>query len=127
VLFPETLRNLRQRKRIRRIQKAVAKAAKCPIKHTGSAVVVESFTGKILWKGAVEIFALEGHAKAKRAYGWSFGQGANASYTAVLEIPPVNSPTTAVRASMASEAWERQGLDRRRHHHQEKAQENGHV
>jgi len=90
-------------------------------------VVVESFTRKILWKGAVEIFALEGHAKAKRAYGWSFGEGANASYTAVLEIPPVNSPTTAVRACLASEARERQGLARRKYHHEEKPQENGHV
>jgi hypothetical protein len=105
VLFAETPRNLRQSKRIRRIRKAVAKAAECTVKHTGSAVVVESFTGKIMWKGVVEIFALEGHAKAKRAYGWSFGQGAKASCTAVLEIPPVNSPSTAVRASIASEAW----------------------
>jgi hypothetical protein len=51
----------------------------------------------------VEIFALDGHPKAKRAYGWKTGRGQDATYTAVLEIPPVTSPNTAVRAAIVSE------------------------
>jgi hypothetical protein len=47
---------------------------------------------------------LDGHPKAKRAYGWQFWEGKNAQYTVVLGIPPVDSPNAAVRASIAAEA-----------------------
>jgi hypothetical protein len=90
--------------RIANIQKAVEKAAECPAKHLESAAVVEGFREQTIWEGVVEIFALEGHAKAKRAYGWQTGQGTDAQFTAVLEIPPVDSPQTAVKVAIAAEA-----------------------
>ena len=90
--------------RIENIAKAVEASAKCPATHLESAVVVETFRGQTMWEGVVEIFALLGHAKAKRAFGWQTGKGAEASYTAVLEIPPVDSANTAVRASIVSAA-----------------------
>jgi hypothetical protein len=62
------------------------------------------FAGQIIWQGEVEIFTLDGHAKAKRAYGWQTGDGTDAQFTAVLEIPPVDSPNTAVRAAIAAKA-----------------------
>jgi len=52
---------------------------------------------------AVEIFSRR-QPKTKRAYGWSFGEGAEARYTAIFEIPPVNWPSTVVKASIADEA-----------------------
>jgi hypothetical protein len=61
---------------------------------------------QIIWQGEVEIFTLNGHAKAKRAYGWQAGDGRDAQFTAVLEIPPVDSPNTAVRAAIAAKAKE---------------------
>jgi hypothetical protein len=90
--------------RLANIQKAVEKAAECPAKHLESVTVIEGFRNQTIWEGVVEIFALEGHAKAKRAYGWQTGDGTNAKFTAVLEIPPVDSPNTAVRASIAAQA-----------------------
>lgn len=90
--------------RIANIQKAVEKAAECPAKHLESVAVVEGFRNQTIWEGIVEIFALEGHVKAERTYGWQTGQGADAQFTAVLEIPPVDSPNTAVRASIAAKA-----------------------
>jgi hypothetical protein len=90
--------------RIENIKKAVEKAAECRAVHLDSAIVTEAFQGQIVWKGVVEVFKLKGHPKAKRAYGWNIGEGADAIYTAVLEIPPVDSPSTAVRASLAAEA-----------------------
>lgn len=84
--------------RIVNIQKAVGKAAECPATHLESVAVVEGFRGQTIWEGVVEIFALDGHAKAKRAYGWQSGD----RFVAVLEIPPVDSPNTAVRAAIAS-------------------------
>ena len=90
--------------RIENILRAVEKAAGCPATHLESAVVVETFRGQTIWQGVVEAFELQGHAKAKRAYGWNSGKGADATYTAVLEIPPVTSPNTAVRASIVAAA-----------------------
>jgi hypothetical protein len=92
--------------RIANIQKAVEKAAECSATHLESSAVVEGFREQTIWEGVVEIFALEGHAKAKRAYGWQTGHGADVQFTAVLEIPPVDSPNTAVRAAIASKARE---------------------
>jgi hypothetical protein len=90
--------------RIADIQKAVEKAAECPATHLETVSVVEGFGGQIIWQGKVEIFTLDGHAKAKRAYGWQTGDGTDAQSTAVLEIRPVDSPNTAVRAAIAAKA-----------------------
>ena len=89
---------------IENIAKAVEAAAECPATHLESVVVVEVFRGKTMWEGGVEIFTLHGHAKARRAYGWKTGEGKDVRYTAVLELPPVDSPNTAVRASIAAQA-----------------------
>lgn len=88
--------------RIENIAKAVEKSAECPATHLESVVVVEAFRGQTIWEGMVEVFSLLGHAEAKRAYGWQTGKGESARYTAVLEIPPVTSPNTAVRVAMCA-------------------------
>lgn len=88
--------------RIESIAKAVEKAAQCPATHLESVAVVDTFRGQTMWEGMVEIFALLGHAKAKRAYGWSVGKDKDERFTAVLEIPPVNDALTAVRASVVA-------------------------
>ena len=89
--------------RIENIAKAVEASAGCAAMHVESVVVVETFRGQTMWEGMVEVFTLTGHAKAKRAYGWRTGTGEDARYTAVLEIPPVDSPNTAVRAAIAAQ------------------------
>ena len=68
--------------------------------------VEEVFQGKTLWKGDVEVFYLNGHPKAKRCYGWSHPEGVDNKgerFVAVLEIPPVESPQTAVKVSIVSD------------------------
>jgi hypothetical protein len=90
--------------RIATIQKAVEKAAECRATHLESVAVVEGFRDQTIWEGIVEIFMLHGHAKAKRAYGWQTGHDTDAQFTAVLEIPPVDSPNTAVRVAIAAKA-----------------------
>ena len=87
---------------LRAIQRAVEKAAECPVSHVETVAVVDTFRGQTMWEGMVEVFALMGHAKAKRAYGWSAGQGKDQRFTAVLEIPPVKDALTAVRASVVA-------------------------
>jgi len=53
--------------------------------------------------GVVESFALTGHPKAKRCYAWSYQDKGETQYVTALEIPPVESPITAVRAAIAAE------------------------
>ena len=89
---------------LRNIQRAVERAAECPAAHVESVPVLEVFQGQTVWEGVVEAFTLNGHPKAKRAYGWAWQDGKEARYVAVLEIPPVDSPSTAVRAAIAAGA-----------------------
>jgi hypothetical protein len=90
--------------RIENIRKAVEQHAECRAKHRDSVPVTEGYLDQIMWEGVVEVFDLDGHPKANRAYGWQFWEGQNAQYTVVLGIPPVDSPSAAVRASIAAEA-----------------------
>ncbi|MEP6667861.1 MAG: hypothetical protein ABJF10_01840 [Chthoniobacter sp.] len=80
------------------------KAAECPAKHLETVAVVDTFRGQTMWEGAVEVFELVGHPKARRAYGWIDGKGKDRRFTAVLEIPPVKDALTAVRAAIVSQA-----------------------
>jgi hypothetical protein len=72
-----------------------------------SVPVHEVFRGQTVWKGNVEVFDLAGHPKAKRCYAWSYperGVDQDEKFVAVLELPPVVSPETAVRAAIVSES-----------------------
>jgi hypothetical protein len=79
----------------------------CGARHVASAPVHEVFRGQTVWRGVVEVFDLAGHPKAKRCYAWAHQDGASDErerYVAVLELPPVISPETAVRASIMADA-----------------------
>jgi hypothetical protein len=86
------------------MHKAVEEHAECAATRRESVPVTEGYLDQIAWEGVVEVFDLDRHPKAKRAYGWQFWEGKNAQYTVVLGIPPVDSPNAAVRASIAAEA-----------------------
>ena len=78
----------------------------CESEYTGSQEVIETFQGKTVWSGNVEIFNVSGHPKAKRAYAWSHATGKDdrdIRYVVVLELPPVDSPQRAVQAAVAAE------------------------
>ena len=74
--------------------------------HIESVPVKESHRGKTVWEGVVEIFELHGHPKATHAYAWAHQAdepGTFKRHIAVLKIPPVVSPETAVRAAIVQE------------------------
>lgn len=73
--------------------------------HVETVPVTEEFQGETVWQGEVEVFDIRGHPKAKRVYGWGFivNENEGRKYVAVLEVPPVNSPQTAVQAAIMSE------------------------
>jgi hypothetical protein len=79
----------------------------CDSRHVESISVHEAFRGKTVWKGAVEVFDLLGHPKAKRCFAWSHRSGPQdetEQFVTVLELPPVDSARAAVRAAIVSQA-----------------------
>jgi hypothetical protein len=91
-----------------RLKSAIEDLHKCPACYLRTQLVEEIVRGETVWIGDVEVFTLTGHPKAKICHAWVSRKGKNdkakEQIFAVLEIPPVNSPQTAVRASIASDA-----------------------
>lgn len=90
--------------KIGELQKAIRAMHGCESRHIESVPVHEVFRGETAWHGTVEVFDLIGHAKAKRAYAWSYQDAGETKSTAVLEIPPVDSPQSAVMVAIAAKA-----------------------
>lgn len=87
------------------LRDAVAALHECACFHSGTTFVSESFNGEKVWEGDVETFTLTGHAKADEAFAWAFDNGKEPQYIAVLKLPPINVPSDAVRAAIASGAF----------------------
>jgi hypothetical protein len=90
--------------KITELQVAIRAMHGCESRHVESVPVREVFRGETAWQGTVEVFDLIGHAKAKRAYAWSYQDGDETKSTAVLEIPPVDSPESAVKVAIAAKS-----------------------
>lgn len=92
------------------LKKVIRQLHGCEAVHVRTLPVTEVFQGQTVWEGEVEVFNIRGHPKAKRAYAWAHASGEDDKgkrYVAVLEIPPVDSAETAVRAAIINEARER--------------------
>jgi hypothetical protein len=75
-------------------------------KHLESVPVTESFQGRTVWDGIVEVFDLKGHPKADKVYAWihqTDDPDHPKRHVTVLHIPPVVSPQTAVQAAIVQE------------------------
>lgn len=93
-----------------RVQVSVSELHNCGALWRESVAVHEMFMGQTVWQGEVEVFDLHHHPKAKRAYAWSHSEGENEDgerFVTVLELPPVTSPVTAVRASIMADRQKR--------------------
>jgi hypothetical protein len=84
--------------------------------HSGSATLAQSvpvretFEGKTVWEGVVQVFDLAGHPTATRAYAWSspIEGSTKRRLFAVLHAGRINSPLEAVRAAIVVE-WHHEG------------------
>jgi hypothetical protein len=78
----------------------------CKASHVETVPIREVFRGSVVWEGEVEVFNLTGHPKAVRCYAWGYpeegGKAGQIEAVTVLELPPVTSPTMAVRVAIAS-------------------------
>jgi hypothetical protein len=90
-----------------RLQVAIEHLHDCGANYRETIPVHEVFRGQTVWKGEVEVFDLYGHDKATVCYGWSLPEGKDDKgerFVTVLQIPPVISPETAVRASIVADS-----------------------
>jgi hypothetical protein len=75
----------------------------CEATHVQGVHVRETFQVRPVWDGEVQVFDLIGHPRAARAYAWSHAtHGERRRFYVVLHVPPVDSPETAVRASIVA-------------------------
>jgi hypothetical protein len=74
-------------------------------KHVDSVPIKETFQGKTVWEGIVEVFELIEHPKSPRAYAWAYDTGdpKKPKHVTVLHLGPVTSPLLAVRAAIVQE------------------------
>ena len=75
-------------------------------RHVESVPVKETFQGKTVWEGIVEVFALAGHATATKVYAWSHDTDdpdKPRRHVTVLHAHPITSARDAVRAAIVQE------------------------
>ena len=84
------------------LQKAFLKLHGVSAVHRETVAVVEEFEGETVWEGDVEVFQVN-HYNAHTGYAWAYDKGKGSEIVAVLELPPVTSPKTAVQAFVVSD------------------------
>ena len=78
--------------------------------HIESVPVKETFSGRTVWEGIVEVFQLHNHPETTKAYAWSHATDDPLKpkrHVTVLHTPLVSSPVLAVRAFIVQEFRER--------------------
>jgi hypothetical protein len=83
---------------IERLQMVVQQLHNCTATYRETVPVHETFHGKTLWHGDVEVFDLQGHPKATRCYGWTHSEPEE--FMTILELPPVNTAQSAVKVGV---------------------------
>src|SRR5256885_10132873 len=97
---------MRERSYIQELQDVIKRLHHAQAAYLESVPVKETFQGKTVWEGMVEVFDLVGHPRAPRVYAWSHetaDPGNPKRHVTVLHIHPVNSAQTAVRAAIIQE------------------------
>jgi hypothetical protein len=91
-------------KKITQLKDAIRATHGCESLHVESVPVKAVFDGETAWEGTVGVFDLVGHPQASRAYAWSYRDGREKKSISVLQIAPVDSAESAVKAVIASRA-----------------------
>ncbi len=89
---------------IERLQMVIQHLHGADLKWLESVPVLETFHGKTVWEGDVELFELNNHPKAKRCYPWSDEDPKSEKMTAVFELPPVKNANDAVLVHIVQQA-----------------------
>jgi hypothetical protein len=88
---------------IKDLSDAVVAMHSCRCSHVRASTVHEAMDGKTDWNGQVEVFKLDGHPKAQKAFAWGYkDDGGEMQYVAVQVVPPIESLRETVQAAIAS-------------------------
>ena len=87
-----------KREYIQRLQKVIIQLHGCDSTWEKPVPVVESFQGRTVRDGDVEVFKVN-HPKTETAYAWC---NAAENFTAVLGVPPATDPSNAVKVSIVA-------------------------
>lgn len=88
---------------VRRLKRAIRDLHGLESDHFESVEVVETFQGKTVWEGKVEVFRVRGHPQAAHAYAWTYtDDDGKLHHVAVLGVPPVDTPQNAVKAAVVA-------------------------
>jgi aminoglycoside phosphotransferase (APT) family kinase protein len=73
--------------------------------HVETVPIQETFQGKTVWEGEVEVFDLKDHPQATRLYAWAHetDNPKRPRHVTVLHMGPITSPLLAVRAAIVQE------------------------
>jgi hypothetical protein len=88
------------------LQEVIRKLHGVESKHVQSVPVKETFQGKTVWEGIVEVFDIRDHPKAPKVYAWSFETNDPKKprrHVTVLHIAPILSAEAAVKAAIVQE------------------------
>lgn len=91
---------------IAELREAIRRLHGVEAKHVESVPVKETFQGRTVWDGVVEVFELIGHPKAPKVYAWAHDTDNPAKprcHVTVLHVHPVTSAVLAVRAAIVQE------------------------
>ncbi len=92
------------------LEEAIRHMHGCEPTFVESVPVRETFNGKTIWEGEVQVFDVKGHKSATRVYAWSHAtDGSKRKFYAVLHEGPIDSPVKAVRASIVADAKDKKG------------------
>jgi hypothetical protein len=91
--------------RIQEISDVIRTLHNAEATHRKSVPVKETFRGETVWEGIVEVFDLQGHPKASRAYAWTneTDDPTKPHHITVLHLGPIKSAVDAVRAAIVKE------------------------
>lgn len=93
-------------RQIEKLVKVIRELHGAKATHRESVPILETFGGRTVWEGVVEVFDLDGHPKTHTAYAWTHQTDDPDNperHVTVLHIPPAVSPLTAVRAAIVAE------------------------
>jgi hypothetical protein len=91
---------------LKELQDAIRRLHGVESEHIESVPVKETFQGRTVWEGVVEVFDLKGHPTSFRVYAWSHDTDDPDNprrHVAVLHAHPIKSAQDAVKAAIVQE------------------------
>jgi hypothetical protein len=91
---------------IQELQDVIRRLHGAEARHVESVPVKETFQGKTVWEGIVEVFDLKGHPTAHRVYAWAHDTDdpdKPRRHVTILHSHPIKSAQDAVKAAIVEE------------------------